>query len=151
MKNPVISKACETSLLGLVIVAVVFGAVGFFGGMQYQKSQRQNYFSGQFNMMGQSGVRRFSGQGGNTNASAVRGEILSTDNNSITVKLPDGSSKLVLLGSNTNITEATSASKESLKAGQQVAVFGSSNSDGSVTAQNIQLNPQNRPLGGNNR
>lgn len=128
MKNPII---------GLVIVAVLFGALGFFGGMQYQKSQRVSFAQ----LAGQGQMRRL---GQNGNAQVTRGEILSLDNNSVTVKLPDGSSKIILLGGNASITEATTASKDSLKSGEQVAVFGSSNPDGSVTAQNIQLNPQNR-------
>lgn len=129
MKNPIV---------GLVIVAILFGALGFFGGMQYQKSQR----SAAYGQIGAQGQARRLGQNGGQNAQAVRGQVLSADNSSLTVKLSDGSSKIIILSSSTSITEATATSKQSLKAGEQVAVFGSSNSDGSVTAQNIQLNPQ---------
>lgn len=87
---------------------------------------------------------------GNGNFAPVRGEIISSDDKSVTVKMPDGSSKIVLLGGNTSISEATATSKESLKAGEQVVVFGSENSDGSVTAQTIQLNPQLRQLDNSN-
>lgn len=135
MKNPII---------GLIIVAILFGAGGFFGGMQYQKGQRITFGNGQYTMTGGQGGVRFNrgGQNGNQNAIAVRGQILSSDANSITVKLANGGSRIVMLGSNPSITEATAASKESLKTGENVAVFGTNNSDGSVTAQTIQLNPQ---------
>ncbi len=81
------------------------------------------------------------------NGRPISGEILSSDDKSITVKLQDGSSKIVLLSDKTQINKATSVTKLDLKSGEKVAVFGSENSDGSVTAQNIQLNPQFRGVG----
>jgi len=71
----------------------------------------------------------------------VNGEIISSDDKSITVKLTDGGSKIVILSDNTEINQAANATKDDLKAGEKVAVFGQENSDGSVTAQSIQLNP----------
>lgn len=61
--------------------------------------------------------------------------------------MQDGSSKIVLFSDKTEINKAAEATKEDLKVGEKVAVFGTENSDGSVTAQNIQLNPQLRGLG----
>ncbi len=115
------------------------GAAAFYGGMQYQKSNRGNFsqFPGQ-NRNGQI-QRRFNG-----NSQAVRGEIINADDKSITVKLPDGSSKIAFLSDTTTITEATSAARTELQTGKQVVIFGNNNSDGSVAAQNIQLNPQQR-------
>lgn len=126
----------------LTIVLLVVGlAVGFFGGMQYQKTQR----SGLGQARGQAGNqfgRRVNGQ--NSNNRPVAGEIISADDKSITVKLPDGSSKIVLVSDSTQINKATTTTNSDLKTGEKVAVFGTQNSDGSVTAQNIQLNPQSR-------
>ncbi len=125
----------------LAVVLLVIGlAAGFFAGMQYQKSQRSQFLQAN----GQAGnfQRRLGGQNGNIRP--VAGEIISSDDKSITVKMQDGSSKIVLLSGSTAITEATSAGKQALQTGKQVVVFGNQNSDGSVTAQNIQLNPQSR-------
>lgn len=119
----------KNTLLVSVLGAVVFGgAVGFFGGMQYQKSQMPTPTPGQF-------ARRNNQNG----AGAVRGQILSIADTTMTVKLADGSSKIVLLSNNTAINEATTATKSALQTGKQVVVIGTTNSDGSVTAQNIQL------------
>lgn len=75
-------------------------------------------------------------------ATTVRGSrFISSDDKSITVKLQDGSSKIVLLTDTTSISKSTEGSKSDLKTGEKVAVFGTENSDGSVTAQNVQLNP----------
>jgi len=119
-----------------IILIVIFSAVGFFAGMKYQQS-KQPAFLREFGR-GQ-GVR--TGQGNRQAFRPVNGEIISSDEKSITVKLQDGSSKIVLFSDKTEINKAASATKEDLKVGEKVAVFGSENSDGSVTAQNIQLNP----------
>jgi len=124
----------------VVIIAVVVAVLGFFGGMKYEESvstaNRQNMF-GQFGQgqAGQNARRQFSGR-------PVNGEIISVGDNSITVKMPDGQSKIVLINDSTQIREASNASKSDLKQGSAVAVFGSQNSDGSITAQNVELNPQ---------
>lgn len=124
----------------VTIVVVVVAGIAFYGGMRYQQLQKSNngFYISHGNGTGQ--VRRF-GNGNGTNTGIVRGQILSADNGSLTVKLPDGSSKLVLVNNNTRIEEATAASQQDLTNGKTVAVFGATNSDGSVTAQNIQLNP----------
>ena len=126
----------------VVIIAALAGTTGFFTGMKYSQSKiadgRQN-ISRQFGQgtNAQLGGRRF-------NARPISGEIVSIDDKSITVKMQDGQSKIVLISESTQINQATQASKTDLKQGTTVAVFGSENSDGSVTAQNIQLNPQFR-------
>jgi hypothetical protein len=47
----------------------------------------------------------------------------------------------VVLADSTEINKAETVKKEELKVGEKVSVFGTENSDGSITAQNIQLNP----------
>ena len=125
------------NIIAIVLLFLGLGG-GFFAGMQYQKSQN---LLGQIN--GQRGGNR-GGQFGQRNGGSrpVVGEILSSDDKSITVKLQDGSSKIVLLSEKTQINKAATATKSDLKTGERVAVAGSDNSDGSVTASNIQLNPQ---------
>ncbi len=126
--------------IAIILLLVGLGG-GFFAGMQYQKSQKPQ---GQFNGQGQG--RRFGGQ--QNSGGRVIGQILSQDDKSITVKLQDGSSKIVLFSTSTQINKAASASVSDLTVGQTVAVFGSNNSDGSVTAANISLNPQMRGSAG---
>lgn len=123
--------------IAVLLVVVGLGA-GFFGGMQYQKNQAGTGTARVFNRNG-----RF-GMGGNQNGMAVVGQILSSDSGSITVKERDGSSKIVLIPANATITKNVNGSNTDLTNGQNVAVFGSSNSDGSVTASNVQLNPMIR-------
>jgi hypothetical protein len=137
----------------MVIVAVVLiiiaAAGGFVGGMTYQKSQSNLLIT----EMGQNGTRqggnfvgRFGGQAGqNSNFRPVRGQVVSMDSNSLTVKISDGSTKLVVLSQSTAFMQSTKALLSDIKTGDTVNVSGTTNSDGSVTAQDIQINP---PQGG---
>lgn len=137
----------NNTILISVVIAIIVGAIGFFGGMQYQKSQRPtNGFGGSGQAGANRGQRNGGGPGGMGNR-PVAGEIISSDDKSITVKLQDGSSKIVLLSGSTQINKADTATISDLKTGEKVAVFGTANSDGSVTAQNVQLNPMQRMFG----
>lgn len=123
-----------------VLLLVIFTGGGFFAGTKYQ--QNKSPVLGQFNDR-QGGANRSGQQIGNRRMGGgqVIGEILSQDDKSITVKLQDGSSKIVLLNDKTTINKASEAQVSDLKTGERVAVFGTTNSDGSVTGQSIQLNP----------
>jgi len=131
----------KNTIIMMIIAVVIVGAGSFFGGMKYQQSKQPSFMrqAGRLNA-GDRGQLRPSGTG----FRPVSGEIISSDEKSITVKLQDGSSKIVVLSEKTEINQASEASREALKVGEKVAVFGAENSDGSVTAQNIQLNPLTR-------
>lgn len=115
--------------------------------MKYQELQRgplaRQFGAGQ--MMGLRGSQN--NNGARQGFRPVAGEIISSDTTSATVKLADGSTKIVILTDKTSINKAETATKEDLKTGQAVAVFGNENADGTVTAQSVQLNPQFR-MGG---
>lgn len=130
-------------ILITIAIALVVGAVAFYGGMKYQQTKVRGNFSGQ----GQQGLGnkqgRFAGSGANR---PVMGKILSVDDKSLTVQVMDGSSKIVVLPDNVTINKTDPAAKADLKTGENVGVFGTSNSDGTVTAQSVQLNPMFRGM-----
>jgi hypothetical protein len=135
----------QSKILVAIVVIVAVGA--FFGGMKYQQAQgmgqRQLQFTG--GPGGQNGGfgRRFGGAG--SNAQAARGQVVSLDSSNITLKLSDGSTKLINLSGSTSYMKADKASANDIKTGTTIMVFGTTNSDGSITAQNVQLNPMTRP------
>jgi hypothetical protein len=53
--------------------------------------------------------------------------------------LPDDSSKIILLTDTSEINKTEEGSIEDLSEGTKITVFGQENSDGSITAQNIQI------------
>ncbi len=139
------------SYLITALAVVVVGGGAFVGGMKYQElraaSERQ-FFSGPGgNQMMIAGGGQKGQAGGGKGATMVKGnrpvvgEIISQDENSITVKLEDGSSRIVLLSDTTAINQASAATRADLKVGETINAFGTENNDGSITAQNIQLNP----------
>ncbi len=132
----------KKSLVTTIVVTLLVGSVCFFAGIKYQQN-KQRAFTRQF--VGQMGGRQ--GNGANRlGLSPVNGEIISVDDKSITVKLADNSSKIILLTETTVLNKSSEASKKDLKIGEKVTAFGTENSDGSITAQNIQLNPILRNL-----
>ncbi len=116
----------------IAVLIVLVGGGSFFAGMKYQQSKRPQGRFGNF-QLGQFGQRQ--------GFRPVNGEIISVDDKSITVKLADNSSKIVLLTDTTAINKSSQGSKEDLKVGEKVVAFGTENSDGSITAENIQINP----------
>lgn len=128
--------------IAVVATLIIAGGAGFFGGMKYQESRRGSFarqLNGQGIRPGQNGTRQ--------GFRPVSGEIISSDATSVTVKLTDGSTKIVILTDKMTINKAEAATKDDLKTGVTVAVFGTENTDGTVTAESIQLNPQLR-MGG---
>lgn len=133
----------NSTMIMIVIAIVIAGAAGFFGGMQWQKSQRGNFAQFAGNGQGRNGNANGQGRFGNGMRPVV-GEIISADDKSITVKLMDGSSKIVILSSQTLVNKAATGSITDLKTGERVSAFGTTNADGSMTAQSVQLNPMFR-------
>lgn len=130
-----------------VISVLVFAGIGFYGGMQYQKGLRGNFGQGAIRN-GRTGGTGMIGAGNREGFRPVNGEIISADDKSITVKLQDDSSKIILINDKTVINKTQTVTKSELKVGEKISVFGSENTDGSVTAQNVQLNPIQRMGGG---
>jgi len=126
----------------LIVVAIVFAGGGFYGGMTYQKAQAPSFESQRGQFMGGQGRVRIDGQGGFVRQGQGRpfaGEIIEKDDTSITIKLQDESTKIIMLSKNTEINKSATGSHEDLKQGERVMAIGTENSDGSVTANMIQL------------
>lgn len=143
----------------VIAVAVVVGGGSFFGGMKYAESksprsrisqadsqnlqnispeERQQRLQGLGANAG-AGFRGGVGGGQRSGGGFTAGEIISKDDNSVTVKLQDGGSKIIFFSDSTSISNMTNGTKTDLEVGKQITVNGSINSDGSVTAQSVQL------------
>ncbi|HTR19111.1 MAG TPA: hypothetical protein VMH91_04025 [Candidatus Paceibacterota bacterium] len=135
----------KTAWVTVVVVAVVFAGGGYYVGAKAQTSPAPtSRFSG-------GGGATFVGRGGGGfggGGGATIGTILQVGNGSITLQLPNSTSttattgtKIVLVGSQTQVQELQSVPVSSLSVGQTITVNGTANSDGSVTANSIQVLP----------
>lgn len=128
----------KNNFITIIVVGILLAGVGFYGGMQYQKSQRPNFAGGQI-PGGFGGPSGANGKQMPQGSQPVSGKIASIDNTGITLTTSDGSSKIVLVSDSTVINKTTSGSQSDLKNGDQVMVIGTTSSDGTVTAQSISL------------
>lgn len=137
----------KISIVSAVIAIVIVATLSFYGGTAYSSSKRVSFGQGgQFGAGGNfgaqgTGVGRRAGMAGTAGGGMVFGEILSKDSQSITIKLPNGGSQIVLVSSSTTVGKVATGTSEDLVVGGNVTVSGSSNSDGSITAQTVQIRP----------
>ncbi len=125
----------------IVLVVIVSFTLGFYGGGVYQdsntsagmteQSERQMRFQG-----GANGSPR-----GMSRSPLLTGEVIAKDDTSLTLKLRDGGSKIVFYSPKTTTTKTATTSVNEIVLGAIISVNGNANTDGSLTANAIQLNP----------
>ncbi|MEK7519904.1 MAG: hypothetical protein AAB581_01510 [Patescibacteria group bacterium] len=138
-------------IVGGIVAMVIVGAGAFGGGMQYAQKKSQSAVPGngqnfrdlspeerqaRFQQMGGTRGMRTTAGGG-----FITGEVIAQDDTSVTVKLRDGGSTIVFFGEQTQIAKTVTGAASDLAPGEQVAVTGTANQDGSVTAASIQIRP----------
>ena len=153
-----------------VVVAVIVGGGAFYGGMKYteSKSPRGGFFQTDLqNLSPEERQQRFQELGANAGGAfgvdhegdssfrggrfgsgesgsrPLSGEILSQTEDSITIKLSNGSTKIIFVSDSTEITKSVEGSLDDFSEGEQIFVSGTENPDGSYTAETIQLSPVN--------
>ncbi len=141
----------QTKIIGALIVLALIGGA-FWVGTSYGAS---NVSAANVARSGQFGVGNFGGgasgvgsAGGSTRAGRsgtgggfATGQIVTSDANSITIKLATGSTQIILIGTSTQVLKSTLGQTSDLSSGTDVTITGSANSDGSLTAQSIQIRP----------
>ncbi len=129
-------------IIKIIIAAIIAGGAGFYGGMLYGQSTNANSRTN-LNRQGAGFAVGMGQRGGGAqpNGGFSGGEIIKKDSSSITVKLTNGSSQIILFSDATKVTKSAEGSAADLIVGEQVTITGSKNQDGSITAQSIQLRP----------
>lgn len=119
------------------IVWAVVAIIALVGGIFYGKSSTASSAAsarGPYASSTRSGIGRTAAGGG-----LVSGQIISVDVNSMTVSLTNGNSQVVFYSSSTQVMKPTIVPASNLTVGTRVMIGGTSNSDGSLTAQSIQV------------
>ena len=140
-------------------MVLLVGGVAFYSGMRYTQSktpfgfaqgdfenfqdlspeQRQQFFQGI--LQGNMGENFQKGVGGRAGTGFLNGEVIAKDEQSLTLKMSDGGSKIVFFSDSTKISKTIEGSIDDIEIGKQIMVSGEQNSDGSYTTQTIQLSP----------
>jgi hypothetical protein len=128
----------------ILVVIIIVGAGVFYGGMKYGQSKTssgnpsgqnfQNLTPEQRQQLSQNRA----GRGGN-GENFLSGEVISKDQQSLTIKMPDGSSNIIFFSDSTKVSKTIDGATSDIETGKQIMVSGSQNSDGSYTAQTIQI------------
>jgi len=139
------NKKIIMGVVGVLIVVII----SFYGGMVYARknitaanASRQ----GNFNQNGFTGPNgsRMMGQntrGGNNGGGFISGDVISMDATSMTIKLRDGGSKIVLFSPASKVEKTVDGVISDVAVGKSVMVTGTTNPDGSVSATSIQMRP----------
>lgn len=141
-------------IVSLIIVAIVAGGIGFYAGKASGASSATPSFRGT------AGTGSFAGRtggagrfGGGAGGGAVAGQVIAKDSKSITVQLPQApggtttngtttsGSKIIYYSPTTQVMHTTAGTIANVAVGDQIFVNGTANSDGSVTADSIQIRP----------
>lgn len=144
----------SNQIIAVFVLLLVVATASFFVGTKYQQKKGFSNFREQ--MIGGNRQGQGMGQGMGRNAPnsdtdknrgqtpgfrQTIGEIISIDEKTLTLKMTDGSSKIVLLSDSTTINQSVAATKTDLVIGTKIMVNGETNTDGSITSRNIEINP----------
>ena len=138
------SNGMNKLLVSVLATTVVVGVVSFYGGMKYGQSTGNGSFT---NLTPAERQARFGVNGGRTGGARggaggfTNGDIIAKDATSITVKMRDGSSKIIFYSDSTEVGKFVSGGSGDLEVGKSVSANGTADSDGSITAQSIQIRP----------
>ena len=143
-----------------IVALIVATSSAFYGGMTFAKkrsagNRATNNFQNLRNLspeerqkrlseMGVAGGRGFRGgsNSGNAGSRPVSGEILSQNKDGFTIKLRNGSTKIIFTSASTTITKSTAGNTNDITKNATVIITGNQNPDGSYGAKTIQLLPK---------
>jgi hypothetical protein len=140
-----------------IIAAILIAGLSFFAGTRYQlgktdsSTKLSNARGGQNSQRTGGtpmGASNKMGQNGTQSNGLVNGEITAKDEQSLTVKLKDGSTKIIIVADSTSYKVSSDASAADLSVGETVTIVGTSNTDGSVTAKTVTVGESMMPMGG---
>ncbi len=138
----------KKNLIITIVVVIVVGVAAFYGGTVFGKTKNTaapNFNGANFRgVVGQNSNGPARGAMGAGNRGAI-GQILSADDKSITISLTSGGSKIIFFSSATKVSKTVEGTTTDLKTGENIIATGTTNSDGSVSATDIQIRPAGIP------
>lgn len=137
-------------VLGAVVVIVAIAGIGFYAGTKGISNNPQQQLN-DVNATGsntENQMMKGAGPGKLSPENMIQGQVTEINNQEITVELTDGTTKTILLSGTTRIGKVITGTLDDIVVGSSLAVNGAQNSDGSVSAQMVQIRqqaPQQKP------
>ncbi|MFM2330998.1 MAG: hypothetical protein RLZZ26_505 [Candidatus Parcubacteria bacterium] len=128
-------------LIGSIVIALVVG----FGAGYYLHPSNAPQTAANTPTRGSGAYGGGRGAGGANGGGFLSGTVAAEDATSITLNTRDGSSHVVLVTPSTSVSKSVAGALTDVSIGSNIMVSGTSNSDGSVSAANIQLRPAMPP------
>jgi hypothetical protein len=134
--------------VGIVLAALLIGALGFIGGVQVQKRSEPSTAPSAFT----GAARQGAGQGGFTPgggqaAAATVGQVANVRGSTIYVTGADGNTVRVRTNANSKVTRTAVSKPGAIHPGDTVIVQGTTSSSGTVTASQIVATARNATAG----
>lgn len=130
------------TVIWALLAAVLAGALGFYGGVTYQKAQTPSFAgrTGGAGFGGGTGAGANRGAGRFNSANIATGTVIAADATSVTVKSANGSSKTLFVSGTTTVSKQQTLTPADIKVGDQVAGFGQA-ANGGISATTIEIVP----------
>ena len=133
-------------LLLIIIAIIIVGGGAFYGGMKYgqNKSSLSDFSRQNFQDLSPEQRQQLSQKklGDREGLNLLNGEVIDKDEQSLTLKISDGGSKIVFFSDSTKVSKTTDGLINDIEIGKKITVSGEQNSDGIYTAEIIQLSPR---------
>jgi len=130
-------KKNQVHIIWVIVAIVAFAGGWFIGKSMAAPAAGRGAFTGTFSSSTRGAG--FGGGRGGAGGGFVAGTVASLGSGSMTISLPNGNSEIVFYSSSTQVIKPSPASVSDLTPGTMVMIGGTSNSDGSLTAQSIQV------------
>ncbi|HPS21229.1 MAG TPA: DUF5666 domain-containing protein [Candidatus Paceibacterota bacterium] len=140
IKNLLKNKKALILIAGFLAIAIIFFAIGSCVSKNRNSNRMKNdKFQQQMGLGGPVGGMRNGNFESGFNSGMFSGEILAKDAMSITLKMKNGGSRIIFLSDKTSVSKSTEGTVQDLEVGKTVSINGTPNSDGSVTAQSVEV------------
>jgi len=129
-------------MLGVLVGVIALGGVSFYLGMRYERMTRFSSIEMLPGMRigdGMNAERRTGAMSRTQGGGVTSGEIVSKDDTGITLKLRDGGSRIIFIAPSASIQRMATGTSQDLVVGQNVMVIGTTNTDGSIKAESVQV------------
>jgi hypothetical protein len=130
------SKDMNKLIVVAVATAVIVGGAAFGGGYAVAKKSAPA-LAGR-GMMARDGQAGGQQKAQRAASNMANGEVLTVEEGSLTIKLADGGSRIVLLGKDAVVSYCAEAELSTVQPGTSLLATGEANADGSLTARFIQ-------------